>query len=506
MITAFHETCLIYKQAAQMSVMPHQISHPVFREFSFRLQNFIRELGDEIEIADWRRFVRRLKRFRFEQLAAPLGFSNPLAMSSTDLEDLAETLHRLRVSSPDFVSQAENVFQILRELVATNENPLLEKLFEISMDLDKLPVVIVESRLIKTTEKVFAETGFSENLFVLSESQLRRNMCFEEIACFGASRWHSDFVFTAPRAKKIHLLRFDWLRDKLKRDSVFINPAKSKNQREKVYEDEIKPTDNFLESSDIIPLVNLADIAQKFAERTQKHLSANDLRESVEARLFWLEGRRGVFLEEDSRALIIDLKREPPVRKRRVAEIAIGDFVLLRDKGGGDYIVPLANKILGKDASRLRQFQWRWKENLHNLVKEIGAGQTVIRLKNLGARSSNKVNLRNWIAYSERNIDTRYAEDYQALMKLAGFGDNLEECFANAKRLRQAHQKAGFRILKMLIEKVSETDLSELEKYGEMSFDLGKSSGKLIARRVVRRADKTVEIEAKQINRRFRLE
>lgn len=508
MTNAFYETTLIYKQAARMSLVPHQITHSLFREFSFRLQNFISQLGDEIEIADWKRFVRRLKRFRFEQLAAPLGFGNLLIMPPNDLADLAETLRRLRGSSPDFISPAGEIFQILRELIADGGNPMLDELLEILEDVENLPVVIVESRLIKPTEKVFADAGRSEKLFVLSESQLRRNVCFEAIACFGVTRWHSEHIFTAPRAEKIHLLRFDWLRDNLKRNSVFINPAKSVtgSQRENDYKDATEPTENILESSDIIPAVNLTEIAQKFAQRTQKHINANDLRESVEARLFWLEGRRGVFLEEDSRALIIDLKREPPVRKRRVAEIAIGDFVLLRDKGGGDYIVPLANKILGIDAAKLREFQWRWKETLHNLVKEIGAAQTVIRLKNLGARSSNKVNLRNWIAYSERNIDTRYPEDYDALMKLAGLEEHLDECRKNAKLLRSAHQKAGNEIRRMLIRKVAETDLNALEKYGEMTFDLGKSSGRLIARRVVRRAENTVQIEAKQLNRRFRLE
>lgn len=504
MTTAFYETNLIYEKVAQMSLVPHQISHSLFREFSFRLQNFIRELGDDIEIADWKRFTRRLKRYRFEQLAAPLGFSNPAVMSSTDLKDLEEMLCGLHSSSPDFVSQAEDIFQMLRELVATNENPLLDKLLEISVNLEKLPVVIVESRLIKPTEKVFAEMHLSENLFVLSESQLRRNVCFEEIACFGASRWHSEFVFTAPRAKKIHLLRFDWLRDKLKRDSVFINPLKSANRREKDFEEEIKSMDDFLESSDIIPSVNLSDIALKFANRTQKRLNSNDLSETVEARLFWLEGRRGVFLEEDSRALIIDLKREPPVRKRRVAEIAIGDFVLLRDKGGGDYIVPIANRILGKNAMKMRQFQHGWKRRLSEITSQKGLNQIIKELKIFGAVSANKINLRNWM--SDRNIETRDPRDFAALMKLVGLEDKLQTCVEISKQIRQAHQKAGVAIRKLLIQKVSETDLSELEKYGEMSFDLGKSSGKLIARRVVRRADKTVEIEAKELNRRFRLE
>lgn len=506
MKNTFHQADLIYRQAARVSFVSHQIAHPLFRDFSFRLQNLIRKLSDEIEIADWKRFVRRLKRYRFEQLAAPLGFGNPATISKSELEDLAETLRRLRQSAPDFLPQAEKVFQILLELVDDGGNPMLEKLLEISSGLENLSVVIVESRLIKPTERVFAD--FNGSLSVLSESQLRRNVCYDEIVCFGASRWHSEYVFTAPRAAKIHLLRFDWLRDKLKRTSAFINPLKSSGQSKTGddFEENVKQAEEFLESSDIIPSVNLSEIAQKFANRNQKYLNADDSRESVEARLFWLEGRRGVFLEEDSRALIIDLSRQSPVRKRRVAEIAPGVFVLLRDRGGGDFIVPLANKILGKDAARLREFQWNWKKTLHNLVAEIGVNQTVIRLKNLGARSSNKVNLRNWIAYSERNIDTRYREDYDALMKLAGYGDRLEECFANAKRLRQAHQKAGNLIRRMLIKKVSETDLSELEKYGEMEFELSKSSGKLIACRVVRRAENAVEIDAKQLNRRFRLE
>ena len=518
MTNAFYNANLIYRQAAQVSFVSHQIAHPLFREYSFRLQNLIRELGDEIEIADWKRFVRRLKRWRFEQLAAPLGFGNPAVMSPTDLEELTEILRRLRSSSSDFVSQAEKIFQILRELITDGGNPMLEKLLLIAENLENLPVVIVESRLIKPTEKVFAEARksffrfrsfnkavVSEKLFVLSESQLRRNVCFEEIACFGASRWHSEYIFTAPRARKIHLLRFDWLRDKLQRNSAFINPLKSANgrgERMKDFDYEPPSAPDFLESADIIPSVNLAEIAEKFAHRNQKY--SNDLRESVEARLFWLEGRRGVFLEENSRALVIDLTRQPPVRKRRVAEIASGTFILLRDGGGGDFIVPLADKILGKNAPKLREFQRSWKRNLREAVKENGASKIVGELKNFGAIHANKINLRNWM--SERNIETRDPKDFAALMTLVGLEDKLETCVAIAKKIRQAHQKAGSLIRRMLLEKVSETDLSNLEKYGEMKFELAAAGGKIIARRVVRRAESTVEIDAKRLNHRFSLE
>lgn len=507
-MTAFHKTNSVYQTAERASFITHRISHSLFREFSFRLQNLIRELGEEIEVSEWRNFIRRLKRYRFEQHAAPLGFGNPVIMSADDLEELANILRRLHSTSPNFAAQAETVFSLLKDLVSGNENPILDKLTEIVGEAENLPIVINESRLIIPCEDVFDAANLAEKFSILSESQLRRNINLAQIACVGASRWYSDYVFTAPRAEKIHLLRFDWLQDKLKSRAVFISSVKSANAPEMPEQNGIdtKPqtaAEYCLESADIIPVVNPIEIAESFSR------GANNFRENeqtIEARLFLLEGRRGVFLEENSRALVIDLDYEPPVRKRRVAEIASGAFIVLSDRGGGDLIVPLADKILGKKAEKLRDFQIGWKRILHNLVRENGVNQTISQLKNLGSRSANKTNLRNWMSESESNIDTRYKEDFAALMKIVGWEDKLEGCFANAKKLRQAHQKAGNELRRMIIRMIAETDLSRLEKYGRMEFELTEASRKLVALRVVSRIEKRVEIAAAQLNKRFPLE
>lgn len=507
-MTTLSQAAEIYQRSAQIAFAPHQVAHPEFREFSFRLQNLIRNLGEEIELDDWQKLTRRLKRWRFEQLAAPLGFGNEATMSAADSEKLRENLRRLRMISPLFAADAQELIQRLQKLIESNDNPLLEKLIELRTGDSVLPLVILETRLIKPTEQIIEAANLDRQVEVINEFQLRGSKCYEQIVCFGASRWYNSFIFYAPRARTIHLLRFDWLRDGASPTTArFIKPLENLGESERrqtafrKFSETTQIGGEALESTQVTPTVNLAEIAQKYANRTTE--SQSNESETTLARLFRIEGRRAVFLEETARVLVIDLENEKTVRKIAVSEVSNGMFVLLRDGRGGDLVTLTANKIMDKQGTNLRQFQADWKRILREYVRRYGSQRIVEQLKKLGAVHASEVNLRNWM--SPNNIETRDPLDFNAIMKLCGYESALAECRTAAKRIRRAHQKAGTKIRRLLLEQVAAIDLNELEKLGEMHFQITKSGGNLIATRVVSRAEKTVEIAIRQLNRRFSL-
>ena len=90
-------------------------------------------------------------------------------------------------------------------------------------------------------------------------------------------------------------------------------------------------------------------------------------------------------------------------------------FLLLKTSGGGDYIVPLANRILGSEADKLRASQKGWKDRLRKLKNNNGTDWVINELRSLGCSIASPTNLRNWMSY--RGIKTSQFSHFQAIMK-----------------------------------------------------------------------------------------
>ena len=97
--------------------------------------------------------------------------------------------------------------------------------------------------------------------------------------------------------------------------------------------------------------------------------------ETVPARLCHLSGNRAVFVAADDGAtsLIIDTSEmgHAVVRRAPADELEPGHYLLLRTAGGGDFIAPLADRILGDSAAKRRSEQAEWKERL--ISRAVGA-------------------------------------------------------------------------------------------------------------------------------------
>jgi hypothetical protein len=179
--------------------------------------------------------------------------------------------------------------------------------------------------------------------------------------------------------------------------------------------------------------------------------------------------------EDDASVLVINLAdTNLPVTKMKVAEIEPGIFILIRTTGGGDFIIPVADQIMGALSDEARKCQREWKSLLRDRIVENGYDSAIKQLKTYGSPRANYMNVRNWMF--DRSIKTEFREDFHAIMKLIGWEDESESIWNMMSMIDRAHRHAGRRIRRMLIDKVKNSDLRALKKSGKIDFELEQES------------------------------
>ncbi len=232
-----------------------------------------------------------------------------------------------------------------------------------------------------------------------------------------------------------------------------------------------EPFDNVSFEPDMIlpPTLNLQQLGRRVIEESRGHHEVD----YVQARLLLLEEDWLVLLDADeaSSVHIIDLRdSDSPVKKIKVNEIEPGMYVLLRTAGGGDFIVQVADQVMGTTGIEARQYQRKWKSLLRSKVVLNGYEKVVADLRSYGSTRANPSNVRNWM--SERSIKTEYRNDFEAIMMLVGLGNEISRYWELMDYIDHAHRKAGHKIRKMLLDKVMSSDLKLLKRTGKMDFEL----------------------------------
>jgi len=221
-----------------------------------------------------------------------------------------------------------------------------------------------------------------------------------------------------------------------------------------------------------LPAIDIQRFAQKAIEGPSH--PGEEQEDFIDARVCLLEDGWAVFLEADDAAsvMVIDLDRshKTPVRRIKIGDIQPGIFVLLRTGGGGDYVVPVADRIMGDDAPIAREFQKEWKRFLRSKIKSLGYETVIRQLTLLGSERANRTNIHNWI--SERSIRTYNVQDFRAIMRLIGLDKDTDYYWDMMNKIAKAHLKAGMDIRTMLLEQVKTCDIDTLKKTGRMEFTL----------------------------------
>ncbi len=481
----------IYDCSDRVKITYHPVEQSNFEDFCVALKNFKRLLNEAAEDDSWRDFLYPLRWYQFELCAAPLPLNTTSASDYINLTNMRKQLSRLKNIYPDLFLPASELLIQLDNLSQSYLNPLLSICLSIckSNKQKKIVLLVKESRLIPPVEELISQINLMNTVKVIVASQLRSFVCYDKVIIIGSPYWFPQYVLTAPRTSEIDIVYYRWIRSKWKEEPVFIGSVKSsqlpiKTEAKNTVKEVQSKIDSEiiaaqLEPKDVLlPTIDWSDISQKIS---QLHFINSD-REEIEAKLFLLEGSTSaVFLGREAKTFVIDLQEEVNLRVQRipVADIEADMFILLRTSGGGDYIVPVANRILknsGEDVEKIRNLQQEWKDRLKLAVKRQSLQAVSQNLVKQGSQiAKNELNIRNWM--SELSIKPRKEKDFEAILKFVGLGDRCNEFYEAAYLLDTAHRSAGKHIRKLLLQEVCNADLTQLEQLGSMEFELEQADG-----------------------------
>lgn len=504
----FHDACDVYDRSQNVAFRYHRIPFQEITALVRSRRQLWLTLGDASQDDFWREVLAKVSWYLHQCSMAALPFSHPALRGSMIVEDLKGLLAHVQQIAPDFAAPATNLLNHLQALASSSNNPMLEAIAAL---LDRKPtsnmgLVTAYTRFVEPTESEIRRHQTLQGMEVVRPTELSDEWRYERLFVVGPVRAYGerDFILTAPRASQIDVVRYSVIRDNWK-PARFARPRMSPTQpswREPRVEDsaDAELLDVQLYTPDI------AELLRRLAPADPRQ--RDDMVDSV---LVTLMDERLVFLDadEDSWALGINVHEEGSARVQRiqpVRRIEPGMFLLLRTQGvEGNYIVSVADRILGSRASEARAAQKLWKDHLRAKVDERGILAVVDDLNALGVERASYQNVRGWISY--RSICTQHFSDFKAILGYTGLITRAEEIWALMHEIRRAHTKAGQRIRQLLLEQVERADLRVLQRQGIMEFELAEEEfGALTAFRVDSVSSQTCPAPASRLGHPFEAE
>jgi hypothetical protein len=484
----------IYGDASQCEITRHWVDHPALANFSRSLRALVQSLGDEAADEYWRNTLGPIRKLAFAFCSTPLPFAHAAALVGTDWGKVNRQVRLCQQLFPDSHEALVSLVQNLERLSAESSSPLIGPLKDLLRQSGGLSVVMSNSRMNQAVAAYFSENADLRNAKVISAAQLRGARLGGVLAAIGPCDWFPEYVFSAPRAPAIHVISFRWIRDSWKPEPIFLNNSDATAGESRNHRIGAMPkvggesAGNNQSSSDILPADVLPPVPV-FARRALPGTGSesDSGAETVPSRLCHLSGNRAVFVAADAGAssLIIDTSEmgNAVVRRAPADELEVGIYVLLRTSGGGDFIAPLADRILGDLAGKRRSEQAEWKERLiAKAVEKYGAisrrelsSRVCLDLNSRGLSQFRPANVHYWM--SSKCIRPRKEQDFVAILTFAGLEAKAPELWAAMGDIDGAHRRAGHLIRQMLLQKIADTSLESLERDGEMVFDLGDQDG-----------------------------
>jgi hypothetical protein len=515
----------IYSCSSSLKIKQWSVDHELLGSLCVELSRFVTLLGAESEDAYWHPFILTLKHYCFELSAAPLPLNHWTVRDSGVVERLERHVAKCEMVFPQLAVKAHDLLDRFRELNKSVENPLIVPIIDIldNCEGSTTAVAVARANLIPHVQRAVRESIPLRRLDVISVSELRGEACYSRLIFVGAACWFPEHVFTSPRAPDIDVVKYAWLPNRWRREPLFLGSSAVKEETDfgkrlqEDLSDEHAPSGKRILSEavvdpyDLMPRVNWEQVKRGAASQSQgidPRIAGEDA-ELVEAVPFLLEGGMAVLLDatEGARVTVIDLDRGPEgqVLRLPIAQVEPDMFILLRTEGGGEYIVEVADQILGGEAARARELQRRWKSMLRAAVVRSSPKQAVSELASLGSPRASEANLRNWMSY--RSIKTDDYRDFEAMMRFLGLADQSAECWGLMTMIDSAHHRAGQSIRRLLMNQVLRSNITELRKHGRMDFQLtGAGAACLTAFRVKESHEGSIEVPVYRLGRPFDVE
>jgi hypothetical protein len=314
----------------------------------------------------------------------------------------------------------------------------------------------------------------------------------------GPSAWFPASVVRASRARRLVFVYPSWIRDVEPQESLLAGSAQRTGRshisrppaRISRAFDEALPTTS---AEEWVPTADWRAISAAGRRRAGDDVGS----EQVDAWLFALASGDGVYLEasEGSRAYIAEIEEDDvSIHQELTSRIGPGDFVVLRTEGEGDYVRPMADAILGKNAGALRGMQAGWKRELAAKLAELGIAGLRRALQSAGSVRATDQNIRQWLR--PESIRPRDPADFSAIAAVIGARDRFRELWDAMGAIDSAHRRAGFQVRALLVEEIRSGDKSALTAQGWADFDAEgiEGEGALRVARVDGRAPEALRV------------
>lgn len=494
----------IYQCAAHYTIQRHRVKYSEFGQFCLKLNMLKDQIGELASDPYWQKYFSDLRRFRFGLTAAPFLNEYRDQRILEIYDGLSNHLKHCRAIYPDFAQPALELLNLLKRMYQDDMNPLLNKLVELSGSYQSVAWIIKESRLIPHVDDVIQMyPDLLHRVQAVHYTQMVSDNCFDSVITIGSPKWFPDSIYTAPRAYEVHIVQFSWMRDSWKLPETFVAQYTSARSKRTSFTDHQPAEDLGITSESLLLTIENEALAVYTSRDGHRDY------EEIEARCVVLEGEQAIFVEADdsTNVLIIDLDEDDDNRVKPISvqQLKPGTFILVRTSGGGDYIVPIADQIMGAEASLVRQRQHEWKSRLKEYVINHGLLKTSIDLLDLGSDIANEINVRNWIF--PRNIKTRSQKDFLAIMRLVGLETQAKEYWNSMEFIGSAHRKAGYRLREVLLHQVDKISPDEFKRNGKIEFKFAENDedAGLTAFRVEDILSKTYKVSFSRIGVPFRL-
>ena len=441
----------------------------------------------------------------YRVLSAPLPLCHPSLIGAPAADLLLKRVRAVGQSYSDLREVSHRYESALAALRSSDGNPLWRALEQDLADgqADDVGLLIKPARLVAAVRDLAAQD--CPRLKVTTESHLRSAVEFDRLYILGAGRWYPGFVFSAPRAPDLRVVRYGVLNDSPPDEATFVKPLKQPTRalfapaRGRGVDGSIG-----IGADEVRPVLDVPSIIRRAGEGDWAGTSVAS-GELVKVRALFLEQDLAVLVsaEEGASELTLDLRggTEQLVQPVLTIDLEPGMAVLVRREGGGDYIVAAADEIMAKPAEEFRRCQRHWKRLLTDLVEKLGTAEVVDRLRVEGSKIANYQNLRNWMG--SRSIRTLNKTDFDAIFKVIGLAEDADRYWSMMEVIDRAHRRAGRLIRRRLLEQVQRADLSSLLTDGRQDFELPGEvgGGSLMAIRIVALSSDVVEAHPSAVHR-----
>ncbi|WNF21317.1 hypothetical protein [Mesobacillus jeotgali] len=477
-IKSFAAVNNLYEISKDYRLHFHRLEHLDLRNFSNALTRlekviFKEELAEEPILHD---LISGFRKYRFFSVSSLLSFKE--CNSFLETGKLKLLYKRCCNLFPNILDELRICYAAFDDLVRSVENPILEYIEQKIRVKPNTGILLKGTPDYESTIRGFKKSFSQSTCKLIGPQILKTNTFFEQIIIIGPSRWFPSYIYNSPHAPVIHTITYKWLEQKFYEAPPLAEIISAESSifsgRTLRFDDQFSVT-NVMD--DIVLDTNIErTIDYGFVE---KHMNLGQLslfdneEENVEAKLVFLSGGKGIFLESLPVKNIFSIYSDSDgftVGKVSINELEQGSYILIRTGTKQDLIRIKADEIIGTGALTFRKFNLKWKNRLKKLVVKNGIEAVQRALKKLGVKNPVDTNIRNWV--SEETIMPALESDFKAILKFVKLQDEESKHIKVAKLLRKAHLDAGKLIRAKLVTQIKSTDLSALELKGEHLFNL----------------------------------